>query len=75
MNLSKSPARTGDFANGLLEMDKPFSPGVYIKKDGMRRTASPFEIYNYERKPVVINQIQESKESPLKFDETRTSPF
>ena len=53
MNCSKSPTRTGDFANGRLEMDKPFSPGIYMKKDQIRRTASPFEIYNYERKPVI----------------------
>ena len=75
INISKSPVRTGDFANGQIEMDKPFSPGIHIKKDGLRRTASPFEIYNYERKPVVINQVMESSESPLKFDRTLTSPF
>lgn len=74
MNTSKSPIRTGDFANGYLEMDKPFSPGVHIKKDGIRRTASPFEIYNFERKPVITNQTLESSESPLKVEKTEPYP-
>lgn len=42
-------------ANGNLELDKAYSPGIIMKKDSIRRTASPFEIYNFERKAVVKN--------------------